>query len=1406
MFSDRSFTNEHFSLTLSIPQPRLDIAADGSVVVEVDGLDAPRRHAGAPDVPTRTVLVAIPPDARPTLVVGDGDDRVWRGIVPAPVPRRVVEIDEARRREVERRGPLERQPLLDDAVREIRVRDRSIYDGAEPFPRSVAWFGNTGWLRDQRYVELHLAPVRYDPTIGGLRSRDTLTIDVRFNSPSGAALDPAPADPRFEPVYRASFVNYEQSRQFRRRSPDSRDVAVAAAASLGETGPRQRIRVDQDAVVRLDYPALQPTGLLAHDVGSWVLTHRGVAVPMQVQDDGDGVIEPGEWIQFYGERLDDEPKTVLNTDFPILDLFEARDFTDVNTYFLFVGTAGESSMTTRDAAPTLTRTPPTQFTERVHEEIDDSYRPLGAADPWYWLPTLTLSARSRVDTIELPGLVSGSEPVTARARMRGIDEDLDLGPDHPVRLSLLDAADTVLATTDDAFDDRTIFDQELDWTWPGGGPQASDPVKVELEVLDGPAVCSGSPCNSVILDWIEIDYQRAFSAVGDRLSFDWPDGDAEFVVGGLNDPSPEIFEITSAGGESPTQPVRLLGGQVSGSGPFAVRFRVDQDPLVPDGTPRRFVVFGDGAVVAPADFTPDVVSDLRDQALQADLIVIAHPDVLDAAPSSPLALLLAHRATAAGGGLSSKVVLLGDVEDEFNHGLPGPTAVHEFLRWVMSTEPGEGWSDPRPSYVMLLGDASFDYKAGTAAGNFVPTQILFKDDPVLGLYASDNVMSAVVGDDQLTDFMIGRIPAQSVDEANRMLLKVLDYEQNPPLGGWRNHTLFISDRGKAPAIQSEGAQFELINSQSRAYMDEPPYTAHELRYLTDYFNTNDPNPWDTINGDLKDTINGVGGGPGGTSLVQFFGHGNFVLWSTDFFFDERINPPSDTFQDSMDLVNSTRLPWLMAHNCLTGGFHASNSIGENWFKLDGGGSVAVFAPTGLSFNFVGGPTAFSIFDDVFGPAKARRLGPIVAKAVAGLCANGSIEACQNYALQGDPATRLVLRDVGPAGALGAAASNQRVDLAWDASPTPGVTYDLYRTDDLIRGTYARIGTALTQTTHADTAVINATTYYYYVVAVDGEGFESAWSNFNSDCATAGVDCVQATPLNPDPPLPPSDVTLVDPGTGETLRVSWAPNPENDLAYYEVHYGIESGVYTETTRAGLVTELTLTGLVEGQMYHFVVTATNTSDLTSDPSDEASDFPVFSPGLDVPAYVDDLRVGRQGDDLVLEWTEVTTDVYGKPVDVVKFEILRGPSPDYATASLTKIGECVTPCSSFTDIGAAITPSDYHYRVRAADGEGNLSGLGGNPPDSTTLLIGKDTEVPGKLVLTWSPVATTVDGSPVEVVHYLLYAADQPFSRADVRDGLLPAPTIVTTTSFELTPPMQNRYYSVLAVDGRGNVSPF
>jgi hypothetical protein len=72
-----------------------------------------------------------------------------------------------------------------------------------------------------------------------------------------------------------------------------------------------------------------------------------------------------------------------------------------------------------------------------------------------------------------------------------------------------------------------------------------------------------------------------------------------------------------------------------------------------------------------------------------------------------------------------------------------------------------------------------------------------------------------------------------------------------------------------------------------------------------------------------------------------------------------------------------------------------------------------------------------------------------------------------------------------------------------------------------------------------------------------------------------------------------------------VTLAWDASPDPDVAGYHLHYGTNgSGSYQVAIDCGNVTTNTVTGLVPGVTYWFVVTAYNTSGLESDPSNEIS----------------------------------------------------------------------------------------------------------------------------------------------------------------------------------------------------------
>jgi hypothetical protein len=69
-----------------------------------------------------------------------------------------------------------------------------------------------------------------------------------------------------------------------------------------------------------------------------------------------------------------------------------------------------------------------------------------------------------------------------------------------------------------------------------------------------------------------------------------------------------------------------------------------------------------------------------------------------------------------------------------------------------------------------------------------------------------------------------------------------------------------------------------------------------------------------------------------------------------------------------------------------------------------------------------------------------------------------------------------------------------------------------------------------------------------------------------------------------------------------LTLGWNENPEDNIGGYKLHYGTQTGVYTNIVDVGLETTHTLSNLQEGETYYFAVTAYNVFLVGSSYSDE------------------------------------------------------------------------------------------------------------------------------------------------------------------------------------------------------------
>jgi hypothetical protein len=810
-------------------------------------------------------------------------------------------------------------------------------------------------------------------------------------------------------------------------------------------------------------------------------------------------------------------------------------------------------------------------------------------------------------------------------------------------------------------------------------------------------------------------------------------------------------------------------------------------------------------MLTPDSCTLDTVSDLRDTLNEADIVVIGTPDtIVDDGLGDPLMDLLDFRYSDR--VLTSKIVMMEDVCDEFNDGLFDPNAIRYFLNYAFNN-----WTTP-PSFLFIIGDGTFDYKNNYQQidfKNYVPTQIMFQQSELLSYYSSDHWLACFIGNDQMADIHLGRISTRTDEESDDALSKILLYEETPPSGSWKSHDIMIADEGK-DGDTNETDEFEAVKDRQINKYLSSPHSFQKIYYAKPPYNGTDNAQ---CRNDIIAAINS------GAVILNYVGHGNFTTLSNDNILN---------VSDISSLSNADLYPWLIASNCLTGGFHHATvtAIGEEFVNVPNKGTVATFAPSGLSYTFIGQTVENLIYDDIYGSHKERDVAVIISHVRDDLHSRESIFDLQSYTYLGDPVLDLAIPRPEPPTNQDATAGHELVHLTWtrsvDDPSTTGYGYNIYRTTDLSKE-YTKINSALVEdNNYDDTAVENMTTYYYAITFEDSDGFESPDSNFNSDCdpdgTNDGPDCLKATPENPDPPSSPIGFDAVDPETGWKLDLTWSANGESDLMGYTLYWGTTSRFdpqftgYDNSEWLGDKTSYTLFGLENGTVYYLCVTASNTSGRESGYSNEDSEKPDYVAGLKPPKAVTDLMVTHPSatDDLELTWTVPTEDIYGDAETIKEIKIYRDTIPNFVPSLSNLITDppLAPGTTSYTDSGAYTSPDDYYYLVQTIDMDDNPSGIGREVPSAIQdMIVEKSLTTPGNIILFWSEITTDFFGDPTLIDRYDLYGRDTGFSREDIKNGAVPLiQGNITTTSVEIEPDAGKRYYSVIVVDNRGNESPY
>ncbi len=273
----------------------------------------------------------------------------------------------------------------------------------------------------------------------------------------------------------------------------------------------------------------------------------------------------------------------------------------------------------------------------------------------------------------------------------------------------------------------------------------------------------------------------------------------------------------------------------------------------------------------------------------------------------------------------------------FSGGKQDVSAIRNFIRF-QSRKLGS-----KLKYVILLGDASIDYKGQNAVSTplekscFVPTyQSVESLQPLLS-YSSDDYFGIVgpnagqwqegnnipQADIQVA---IGRIPVKNPQEANMFLNKLRDYEKKPRARA--SQFAWVADDGDANIHMQDAEDFAklLLNGlvtgqQHKVYLDQYPFKQSNGVYTS-------PLATQATLGLFERKAD----------FIHYTGHG-----SESGLADEKLV----TTNDLVGLKNNSNLPILLTATCQFGRFDDPNILsgGEVSLLSDQGGAIALISTT-----------------------------------------------------------------------------------------------------------------------------------------------------------------------------------------------------------------------------------------------------------------------------------------------------------------------------------------------------------------------------------------------------------------------------------------------------------------------------
>lgn len=814
-----------------------------------------------------------------------------------------------------------------------------------------------------------------------LNSANTVKVDVGVERKKSYAFVRIPAFRKNEQGVLEQLKQYtirvtEKDNPSNLPNTASTQSKTTATASVLASGSWQKISIDKRGIYKVDYDfvknTLGQTGSISSSSirlfgNGGTMLYEANAVPrpydlienaIEMYDGGDGVFGTGDYFLFYANGPIEWLKDSVNQQFK----HRTNLYADKSYYFISFNSGAGLRINNASSATGATTTVTTYNEYALHEK---ELVNLGLFGKIWWGETFGFnSGLSNIQTITIP--LS------------------DIGDTLKFRYQLANASINGYGKFTVALNNTLIGNHD---NIPGITGVDGDNPGVSVQNAATVVIPSSGSLNFNIsyekyssnakgyLDYIEVNARRQLSIPTDgQITFrDWrsvsPASVAQFNIQNAN-ANTLVWDVTN-----PLQPSRIVGTLSGSTYSFVQSANTLHEYMA---TNNNFM-------------TVQYIGTVPNQNLhglsQTDYVIVAHPDMMEAANK----LADFHRNYSQ---LKVETVNVDQVYNEFASGAKDISAIRDFMKMFYDRAGKD--ASKMPKYLLLLGQASFDYKniiPNTA--KIVPT---FETEESLNatyghctddFYALLDSAEDVNTGTPLLDIGVGRIPATNADQAMAVIDKIIRYKQDEALGVWRLNNVYMGDKedGGGNHLLDADEMYQTVEAASDLYKAQKVYLDN-MNIISTPGGPRCPDANKVINDNVFK----------GAFLLNYSGHGSIYTLST-----KRIV----TQDDYNTWKNPYKMPIMITATCDFSRFDnpALQSAGEKIMLKSDGGAIAlvtttqvVFASSNNPFNkaylqaqFTKRADGWNSFGDAFRISKNI------------VVADGDVINSRKFALLGDPA-------------------------------------------------------------------------------------------------------------------------------------------------------------------------------------------------------------------------------------------------------------------------------------------------------------------------------------------------------------------------------------------------------------------